>query len=218
MTTEFPAPQETASVSENRSRRLEILAAILLGLAATATAWSAYWSAIYGGDAIKGYAESNSLTSQAVDVYGDATGQYNYDRTLFLQYAQLRMTDQGDVADAFRENFFSENLSATVDWYDGTGAEVTDPFDTDAGSPYGLDEWGVGNDLDAQADRAYQNAVATDDKGDRFDLATVFLALALFFGGIATVFQRHLPQVGTLVIGTASFTIGVGAVVWAHLA
>jgi hypothetical protein len=77
---------------------------------------------------------------------------------------------------------------------------------------------GVGNDLTERADRAYQNAVATDDKGDRFDLSTVFLALALFFGGIATVFQRRLPQVGMLVVGAVSFTIGVGAVVWAHLA
>jgi hypothetical protein len=222
MTAEFDAtpaaPGENAAMTERSGRRLEILSAILLGLAATATAWSAYWSAIYGGDAIKGYAESNSLTSRAADVYGDATGQYNYDRSLFLQYAEMLLTDRTDVADAFRGNFFSENLSATVDWYDTTGDEITDPFDTEAGSPYGLDEWGVGNDLTERADRAYQNAVATDDKGDRFDLSTVFLALALFFGGIATVFQRRLPQVGTLVVGAVSFTIGVGAVVWAHLA
>jgi hypothetical protein len=81
MTAEFEAtpaaPTENAAMAERSGRRLEILSAILLGLAATATAWSAYWSAIYGGDAIKGYAESNSLTSRAADVYGDATGQYN---------------------------------------------------------------------------------------------------------------------------------------------
>jgi hypothetical protein len=183
-----------------------------------ATAWSAYWSAIHGGDAIMGYAESNSLTSEAVDVYGDATGQFNYDRTLFLQYAQLRLTDQPEVADALRESFFSDNLAETADWYDGTGDEVTDPFDADSGSPYALEEWATGNELTEQADSAYQNAVATDDKGDRFDLSTVFLALALFFGGIATVFQRRSPQVGTLAVGAASFVIGAGAVVWAHLA
>jgi hypothetical protein len=221
MSAEFPAPTSPADIAaraESSDRRLEILAAVLLGLAAVATAWSAYWSAIYGGDAIKGYAESNSLTSEAVDVYGDATGQYNYDRTLFLQYAQLRLTDQPDVADAFRENFFSDNLAETVDWYDETGDDVTDPFDADAGSPYALEEWATGNDLTEEADRAYQNAVATDDKGDRFDLSTVFLALALFFGGIATVFQRRSPQVGTLTVGAASFVIGIGAVIWAHLA
>jgi hypothetical protein len=212
------SPTTTAAATEDRDRRLEILAAILLGLAAVATAWSAYWSAIYGGNAIEGYAVSNTLTSQAADVYGDGTGQYNYDRTLFLQYAELRITGDEESADALRESFFSDSLAETVDWYDTTGDDVTDPFDTDAGSPYALAEWAAGNELSEQADQAYQDAVAADDKGDRFDLSTVFLALALFFGGIATVFQRRLPQVSTLVVGAASFGIGVGAVVWAHLA
>ncbi|WP_245852489.1 DUF4337 family protein [Blastococcus aggregatus] len=71
--------------------------------------------------------------------------------------------------------------------------------------------------MSEEADAAYQDAVAADDKGDRFDLATVFLALSLFFGGIATVFRRHLPQVATLAIGGAGLLIGGGAVVWAHL-
>ncbi|RBY86859.1 DUF4337 family protein [Blastococcus sp. TF02A-26] len=202
---------------EPSSRRMEFASAILLGLAAVATAWSAYWAAMYGGDAIAGYAQANTLTSQAADVYGDATGQYNYDRTLFLQYAELRLTGDEATADALRDNFFSENLEETVDWYDTTGDEVTDPFDADAGSPYALEEWAEGNELSEEADRVYQEATANDDQGDKFDLATVFLALSLFFGGIATVFRRHLPQVATIAVGTAGLVIGVGAVVWAHV-
>ena len=218
MSTEFStpagAPEPTAP---DGGRRMEILAAFLLGLAAVATAWSAYWSAIHGGNAIQGYAQANTLTSQAADIYGDATGQYNFDRTLFLQYAELRITDQEEAADALRESFFSDSLAETVDWYDTTGDQVTDPFDAEAGSPYSLAEWAEGNDLSEQADQAYQDAVAADDKGDKFDLATVFLALSLFFGGIATVFRRHLPQAATLAIGGAGLLIGGGAVVWAHL-
>ncbi len=203
---------------DRAERRNELLAAVLLGLAAVATAWSAYWSAIYGGDAIKGYAEANTLTSRAADVYGDATGQFNYDRTLFLQYAELVETGQEEVAAAFRESFFSPALHETVDWYEQTGDDVTDPFDAEAGSPYALEEWATGNELGEQADRTYQEAVATDDKGDRFDLAAVFLALALFFGGVATVFRRQTAQVGTLAVGGVGFVLGIGAVVWAHLA
>jgi hypothetical protein len=202
---------------ERTSRRLEFASAILLGLAAVATAWSAYWAAMYGGDAIAGYAQANTLTSQSADIYGDATGQYNYDRSLFLQYAELRLTGDEATADAMRASFFSENLEETVDWYDTTGDEVTDPFDADAGSPYALEEWSEGNQLSEEADRVYQEATANDDQGDKFDLATVFLALSLFFGGIATVFRRHLPQVGTIGVGTAGLVIGVGAVLWAHL-
>jgi hypothetical protein len=218
MSTEFASPSGTPDPAErDGGRRTEILAAILLGLAAVATAWSAYWSAIYGGNAIQGYAQANTLTSQAADIYGDATGQYNFDRTLFLQYAELRITGQEEAADALRESFFSDSLAETVDWYDGTGDDVTDPFDADAGSPYSLDEWAQGNQLSEDADKAYQEAVAADDKGDKFDLATVFLALSLFFGGIATVFRRYLPQAATLAIGGIGLVVGTGAVVWAHL-
>ena len=212
-----PTADDPAEKEERTSRRMEFAAAILLGLAAVATAWSAYWAAMYGGDAIAGYAQANTLTSQAADIYGDATGQYNYDRSLFLQYAELRITGDEATADAMRASFFSENLEETVDWYDTTGDEVTDPFDADAGSPYALEEWAEGNELSDEADRVYQEATANDDQGDEFDLATVFLALSLFFGGIATVFRRHLPQVATIGVGTAGLVIGVGAVVWAHL-
>jgi hypothetical protein len=78
---------DDAAGEQTTGRRMEFAAAILLGLAAIATAWAAYWSAMFGGDAIAGYSQANTLTSQAADIYGDANGQFNYDRTLFLQYA-----------------------------------------------------------------------------------------------------------------------------------
>ena len=212
-----PADDSGAGSDEGASRRMEIAAAILLRLAAIATAWSAYWSAIYGGDAIAGYSEANTLTGKAADIYGDATGQFNYDRTLFLQYAQLVYSGDPESAIAMRQNFFSDNLEETVAWYDVSGAEVTDPFDAESGSPYALEEWAEGNDLSEEADLVYQEAVANDDKGDKFDLATVFLALSLFFGGIATMFRRRLPQLATVGIGTTGLAIGAGAVLWAHL-
>jgi hypothetical protein len=122
-----------------------------------------------------------------------------------------------EAADALRANFFSDNLEETVVWYQESGDDVTDPFDEEAGSPYGLPEYVEGNELSEEADRVYQQATADDDQGDKFDLAAVFLALSLFFGGIATIFRRHLPQVATIGIGVVGLAIGTGAVVWAHL-
>ena len=122
------------------------------------------------------------------------------------------------MALGFRESFFSPALEETVTWYETAGDDVTDPFDGDAGSPYALEEWAGGNELAEQADATYQQAVATDDQGDRFDLAAVFLALALFFGGIATVFRREATQLITLAVGGLGLVVGLGAVAWAHLA
>ena len=201
--------EPTETRSERRSRMLELGAALVLGLSATATAFAAYESGELGGDAIAGYSEANNLTSQSADVYGDANGQFNYDRGLFLSYAGYLVTGDTDTADVFRSQFMSENLQATIDWYDQTGDEVTDPFDEDAGSPYALPEYAQGNDLAAQSDTVFAAARASDEKGGQFDVATVLLALSLFFAGIASVFRSVLPQAVMLGVGTLGLVAGL---------
>lgn len=202
---------------ETGSRRVELASALLLGLAAIATAYAAYYSAIFGGNAIEGYTTSTTLTAQAADIYGDANGQFNYDRGLFVQYASYLVAGDVPSADTFAQQFMDENLFETVLWYNETGDEVTDPFDTEAGSPYALEEYEIGNDLTEQADAAYQQAKIDDDKGDRFDLAAVLLALSLFFGGIASVFKRRTPQLATLAVGTLGFVGGMVVIVTASM-
>lgn len=204
-----PAAGPAETREEKRSRFLELGAALVLGLSATATAFAAYQSGVLGGDAIAGYSEANNLTSQAADVYGDANGQFDYDRGLFLTYAGYLVTGDADTADVFRDQFMSENLQTTIDWYDQTGDEVTDPFDTDAGSPYALEEYAQGNELTEQSDSVFAQARANDEQGGQFDVATVLLALSLFFAGIASVFRSFVPQAVMLGVGTLGFLAGL---------
>ncbi|SDO52118.1 protein of unknown function [Klenkia soli] len=103
----------------------------------------------------------------------------------------------------------SENLQTTIDWYDQTGDEVTDPFDTDAGSPYALEEYAQGNDLTEQSESVFAAARAADEQGGQFDVATVFLALSLFFAGIASVFKSLVPQAVMLGVGTVGLVVGL---------
>ncbi|MCW2584426.1 MAG: hypothetical protein JWQ53_3216 [Klenkia sp.] len=203
-----PAPAEETR-EDRRHRFLELGAAMVLGLAATATAFAAYESGKLGGDAIAGYSEANNLTSQAADVYGDANGQFNYDRGLFLTYAGYLVTGDTETADVFRDQFMSENLQTTIDWYDQTGDEVTDPFDEEAGSPYALPEYAQGNDLTEQSEATFAAARAADEQGGQFDVATVLLALSLFFAGIASVFTAFLPQAVMLGVGTVGLLAGL---------
>ncbi|SFK97174.1 DUF4337 family protein [Geodermatophilus ruber] len=210
---------DTTDQTESRERRLEIIAAVLLGLAAVATAWSAYWSAIFGGNAIQGYAQANTFTSQVSEAYGEGDTQKAFDQSLFVTYAaELFRGDPEGLAAYIYSDVATDEFRAAIDWFNTTGDEVISPFDVDSGSPYAVPGYERGNGYLAEADAAYQEAVAADDKGDRFDLAAVFLALSLFFGGIATVFKRRLPQLVTLTVGSVGFVIGLGAVIWAHMA
>ena len=55
-----------------------------------------------------------------------------------------------------------------------------------------------------------------DDAGDKFELAAVFLAVALFFAGIASLFKVHRVRVA-LLIGSALLIIpGIIAIVQGH--
>ncbi|MEI4280460.1 hypothetical protein [Klenkia terrae] len=57
-------PAEPVETPAERTHRfLELGAALVVGLAATATAFAAYESGSLGGDAIAGYSEANNLTS-----------------------------------------------------------------------------------------------------------------------------------------------------------
>jgi hypothetical protein len=62
--TDDATPAEPVETPAERTHRfLELGAALVLGLAATATAFAAYESGSLGGDAIAGYSEANNLTS-----------------------------------------------------------------------------------------------------------------------------------------------------------
>jgi hypothetical protein len=49
--------------------------------------------------------------------------------------------------------------------------------------------------LVAEGDEQFDQANAKDEEGDKFTLATVVLAVALFFGGVAGVTRSHLISV-----------------------
>jgi hypothetical protein len=56
--------------------------------------------------------------------------------------------------------------------------------------------------LTQQADDEFVGAQTIDDQGDNFDLAAVYLAVALFFAGIAALFKVRKIQIAML-IGSA---------------
>ncbi len=67
---------------------------------------------------------------------------------------------------------------------------------------YVIEAFTTANDLFEQADAQFTDAQKTDDRGDNFDLAAVFLAVSLFFAGIAALFMARKIQVAML-IGSA---------------
>lgn len=184
---------------------IELTAAILLGIAGVLTAYAAYNGALAGGDALKGYTQSSRTTADANGFYNDYSQTYNADQALFLQYQLLVEKDDQATADVIKDTMFSAELTVATDaWLllpEGEGAAT--PLDTDEYVVPSLDS---AQELTDRADAEFVGAQTIDDQGDNFDLAAVFLAVSLFFAGIAALFKVRKIQIAML-IGSALLLI-----------
>lgn len=213
-----PGSHRSADPDEEGSGPLQLIAAILLGLAATLTAISAYQAALSDGDALKGYTESNAAVSEANALRSQADQIFTADQALYLDYAVASYSDQTDIAEYLLTEIMRPELRDTIFWFADAPDDVQTPFDKAEGNPYVIAEEAQAAERQKAADAAFEEGAQQDDRGDEFELATVLLALTLFFGGIATLFRRHSVSVAllgmsgiALIAGGVQFLMALGA-------
>lgn len=190
---------------------VEITAAILLGLAGILTAFAAYNGALAGGDALKGYTESSRLNNDANSEYIDYAQTYAADQQVFLQYQILVEQGQQDVADVVKSDVMSAELEAATD------AWLAVPQGEGPLTPQGMDEYATPAydryvELNDQATASFDEAQRIDDQGDKFDLAAVYLAVSLFFAGIAALFKVRKVQLAMLAASVVVIVPGLIAI------
>ena len=196
---------ETTAETEGESL-LAIVAAILLGLAATLTALSAYQAALQDGEVLSSYQDAAAKLGDANFYYSQGNQTYAADQQLFVEYATAAQTGQADAA-AYMETLMRPELAEAIAWWQGDEDAVT-PFDDDEANPYVIAEFAEAERLTDESVAANEAAEEAGNKGDDFQLATVLLALTLFFAGIATLFRRQLLSWTLIAIGTASLVAG----------
>jgi hypothetical protein len=191
--------------------KLQIAAAILLGLAAILTAFSGYYSAIKGGDSADTRADSGRTLADANFFFAQDTQLSAQDQAIFVPYAEAVQRGDQDTAD-YLTTLMRPVMADAVQWWNDTDEAVT-PFDEVDGNPYyadgaqeALDE---ANRLQKVADEQVEAAADLDAKGDQFDLATGILALTLFFGGVGTLFKSR--RVATVMVGLGGVGLLIGA-------
>lgn len=182
--------------TERRHRLIEILSATLLGVAGLLTAYAAYQASLTDGEALAGYTDSSRTTADANGFFNEAIAIYANDQNMFLDY-QLEV-ERGNpaIADAIRASLFSPQLeAATAAWLEtGDGGPAT-PLDM---PEYVLDQQAAGEELQAKAQAQFDAAQKADNAGDTYNLATVFLAVSLFLGGVASLFKNWTVRIVVL--------------------
>ncbi len=198
------------SKSNGSFNRLEVVAAILLGLAGILTAYAAFQGALEDGNSLDKYTLSAKLTSDANGYYSDGKQQFGQDLVLFTQFQILVETGDESTAQVLSDNLFSPELKTAYEAWFALGDESpATPLDMDE---YVLEDYTTGDQLTEESDAAFAEAQKANEDGDKFELATVFLAVALFLAGIASLLKARAVQIAMLLASIVLIAPGVYAI------
>jgi len=190
--------------------RLELIAAMLLGFAGILTAYSAFQGALEDGNSLDKYTLSAKLTSDANGYYSDGKQQFGQDLALFTQFQILVETGDEGTAQVLRDNLFSPALAAAYEpWFALGDASPPTPLDMEE---YVLDDYIEGDALTEQSEAAFAEAQKANEDGDKFELASVFLAVALFLAGIASLLKQRTIQAAMLAGSVLLIVPGIYAI------
>jgi hypothetical protein len=190
----------------------EIVATVLLSLAAVATAWSSYQATRWNGETTKASGRVNAVRIQAAREAGLAQNQMQVDIATFIQWVEARANGNAALETFYAERFRDEFRPAFDAWLD------TDPLvDPDAPpTPFAMDEYVLAADteadrLDAEADALAAGVRRNIERAGDLVLSVVLFAVALFFAGMSARLSSVGPR--TVLLGVAS-VVFVGTLAW----
>ena len=195
-----------------RIDRLEILAAVLLALAAVGTAWSSYQASRWNGEQAKAFSRANAARIEASRAAGLADSQTQVDVATFTQWVDAYALDEKQLADFYFRRFRAEFKPAVDAWIatkplKNANAPLT-PF---AMPQYRLAARADAERLDANAEVLAAQARTNVQRSTNYVLGVVLFAVALFFAGMSTKLRERRLQAALLALGAVFF---VGTVVF----
>jgi hypothetical protein len=190
----------------------EIVATLLLALAAVATAWSSYQASRWNGEQAKAAGRTTGIRIQAARAAGLAAAQTQVDVATFVQWVNADSSRDKALADFYRNRFRQEFRPAFTAWMATRPDENPDAPPT----PFAMPEYRLASTADAerldQAAEASSAMVSTNiQRATNYVLGVVLFAVALFFAGISTKLQTPMLRRSVLVLGSLLY---VATVAW----
>ncbi len=220
------------SGGEDGSDRIELVAIVLLAVAAVLTAWATFESTKWSGVQADGYSRGGALRTESTRFSTEAGQRAQIDVALFLGWLNATESDirNGDIEapaasdSVYRPDpgtlsgFLFERLGPTLTpaimvWLE------TNPF-TNPDAPaspfvselYSLEAAEMATQLQLDADAAVQGARAANQNSDDYVLAVVMFALVLFFSALASNLKTRSAQVAVVALAMGVLLLGVGTI------
>lgn len=195
-----------------RSTRLELFAAVLLGVAAVATAWSSFQATRWNGEQSRAASQTNAIRIDAARAQALADADIQVDLAVFIQWVDARAQRDAGLEHFYEARFRDEFRPAFEAWL------ATDPFrEPDSPpSPFAMDEYEPeaqtrADMLDRQAEASAAEVRRDIQRAGDYVLGVVLFAVALFFAGISTKLESERLRLALLVVG---WFVALSTIAW----
>jgi hypothetical protein len=198
-----PRPRCEAQL-EKRERLAELIAVVILSIAALLSSYSTFQSDLWDGEQASYYTRSEQMRTAASKSQTVAIQYESVDVALFAQWTNAFAHGE-DVLDRFYRDRFRPAFRESFDRWIAM-KPMTNP---DAPrTPFAMPGYDREAKLEAQngeanADKLYRAGEHANNVSDAFGQANVLLAVALFLAGITQAFSLFKLRVGLL--GVAGF-------------
>ena len=190
-------------------RRFEIVATVLLGLAALATAWSGYQASLWDGIQSSDYTQASGLRTRASLAHTEANQVRLADLSIFENYVDALIDGDAELTAFYRDRFRPEFEVAFDAW------EAEDPLNNPdvPASPLGMDEYRLAQDdeyedLTRQAEATFERGEQANNYSDAYTATTLFFAASLFFAAISERFEYRRARIALLGMATIGLVLG----------
>jgi hypothetical protein len=198
--------------THQRADPVEVLATVLLALAAVATAWSSYQASRWNGEQAKAGARANAARIESTRASALAVGQKQVDVATFMQWVNAYALGEKRLQAFYFRRFRAEFRPAIEAWL------ATKPMQNpDAPlTPFVMPQYRLAAEREAAvltgaAEASAGAALADIQRATNYVLAVVLFAAALFFAGMSTKLSTRPLRITLLGVGIAMF---FGALVW----
>jgi hypothetical protein len=201
-----------SSASPSRTDRLEILATVLLALAAVGTAWSSYQASRWNGEQAKSFSRATATRIESTRASNRADAETQIDVATFSQWVNAYALKQTELADFYFRRFRKEFKPAVTAWIATRPLRNADaPLTPFAMPEYRLAARAEAERLEADAEVLAAKARTNVQRATNYVLGVVLFAVALFFAAMSTKLRTRRLQAALLALGA---TVFLGTVVW----
>jgi hypothetical protein len=206
-----PEPDDEQHALSHSEKRFEIVATVLLAIAALATAWSGYQASLWDGIQSSKYTQASSARTRAAQKHTEANQFRLGDLSVFENYIDASLSGNTGVADFYRTRFRDEFEPAFEAW------TALDPLtNPDAPpSPLAMPEYRLAQEQEAdelteRADALFAQGEDANTTSDAYTASTLLFASALFFTAISERFEYRRARIALLAFASVGVIAGLG--------